>query len=94
MTHNSRYFLEIVDDTMGYQATARMYMPLPYDDLDMVKCLKKWFKRVEPAFLRASANGLDIAVYAMMETEDGEIHNLSAVWDFQYMDNYEEAVGL
>lgn len=81
----SRYFITIMDDSFGYMGEGRMYMPLPVCELDMEKCLKKWYNHLYKKLPRGM---YDFITYlAMKEDEDGSYSDLSMYWGIQEMEN-------
>ena len=84
---NSRYFIEIVDFAFGYTAATKLYMPLPKEELDLNKCLKKWYNHLTKIWRP------DVDVHAMREDEDGSYSDLTVHWGCEYLDHL-ESVGL
>lgn len=80
----SRYFIEVWDYAYEYSASSKIFMPLPKCELDMEKCLKKWYNKLTST-KEYFNSGTEI--HAMREDEDGSYSDLSTKWGYEYMDN-------
>ena len=88
--YNSRWYVEVVDDSYPCQSIRRIYVPLAYEEVDYFKCLKKLWKRIS-----RQCQGQDkINVLAYVESEDGgDVSEISCIWEYQTLDCM-EMVGL
>lgn len=81
----SRYFIDTMDSSFGYTGESRIYMPLPVCELDMEKCLKKWYNHLYKKLPRCAYDS--ITYFAMREDEDGSYSDLSMHWDYEHMEH-------
>ena len=81
----SRYFIETYDYLYGCTSSARTYMPLPVCELDMEKCLKKWYNHIIK--LESKYYNPYIEFHAMVECEDGSFSDLSMSWAYEQMEH-------
>lgn len=79
----SRYFIEVYEDMYGCTASSKMFMPLPKCELDMEKCLKKWYNHL---YKQLPAGFDSIEYHAMREDEDGTYADLSMYWGCETME--------
>jgi len=79
----SRYFITAYETMYGCTASCEHYMPLPNDNLDMVKCLKKWYNHLTKSYHP------EVQYVAMVEREDGSIDDLSVYWFNEYLEHTE-----
>lgn len=85
---NSRYYIMFSDEMYGCTGSSIKFMPLPKSqDLDMEKCLKKWFNHILKTLEPYVKRGYRCSVYAMMECEDGSYSDLSCYWGCQELDH-------
>ena len=81
----SRYFIEVYEYSFGYPASCKMFMPLPICDLDMEKCLKKWYNHLHKITPPGAYNNIEF--HAMVECEDGSFSDLSMMWGYEQMEH-------
>lgn len=71
----SRWYVEIFDGNYDV-AFKRIYIPCVDVNLDYGKCLKKLWKRI----CKMNRYMDNIFVFAYIESEDGELHDISSYW--------------
>lgn len=85
----SRWYVEIVDDSMkcGFSAHRKIYLPI-CSNVNYGKCLKKLWKRCNKIYACID----NISIYAFIESEeDGELHDMSQFWMYEELEYREEA---
>lgn len=80
LSEKSRWFVEISEDVYGATATQRVYIPCR-SDVNHVKCLKKLWKHYDKMFYMMD----NINVSAYVESEDGELCDMSQRWIYEEM---------
>ena len=80
---NSKYFIE-VNTTYGCSGSNKIFMPLPKCELDLEKCLKKWYNHL---YSKLPIGMASIQYFAMVEREDGSFSDLSMKWNYETWEN-------
>jgi len=98
--YHSRWYVEIrtYDEIYGYGChTKRVYLYRNDDSTNMTACLKKvWKYYCKEARKQEEASGYSISIYvtAYIESEYGELHELSNHWAIEQMEYEEDLVRL
>lgn len=98
--YHSRWYVEIktYDEIYGYGChTKRVYLYRNDVFTDMSRCLKKaWKHYTEEARKQEEASGYNISieVKAYIESEEGELHDLSLYWVCEQMECEEDLESL
>lgn len=82
----SRWYVIISEEMYGAEASEIIYLP-PMRDVNYGKCLKKVWKHYWKMYEKMP----NVSVWAIIESEDGECHDMSQFWIYEELGCMEEA---